>query len=125
MRLKTPMLAAFIEFDWLRQIKIPAIRFQPLPLFPATTRDITLVAASSLTVGEITATIEKIGGKLFEAVELVDIFEDEKVLGAGKRSLSFQLTYRDTAQTLTDEKANKEHDRTRATLAQKLPIELR
>jgi phenylalanyl-tRNA synthetase beta chain len=125
MRLKTPMLAAFIEFDWLRQIKIPAIRFQPLPLFPATARDITLVAASELAVGEITATIEKIGGKLLEAVELVDIFADDKAVGVGKRSLSFQLTYRDPAQTLTDDKVNKEHDRIRAALAQKLPIELR
>ena len=124
-RLKTPIFGALVEFDWLRQVKTPVVKFRPLPQFPATTRDITLVAATSLSIQEIAKTARQLGGKLLEKVELVDIFEDEKVLGAGKRSVSLQFTYRDAAQTLTDEKANKEHDRLRNVLPQKLPIELR
>ena len=55
----------------------------------------------------------------------IDIFEDEKVLGAGKRSLSYSVYFQDDARTLTDDEINKLQDQIRNTLVKKLGVELK
>lgn len=125
MRLRQPLFGALIEFNVLVKLGTSVIKFKPLPQYPATQRDITLVAATDMPIQTITKSIQCFGGKLMEKVELVDVFSNDQLTAEGKHSLSFQLTYRDPAATLTDEKVNKEHERIRRVLAQKLAVELR
>ena len=58
-------------------------------------------------------------------VALFDLFEDEKVLGAGKRSMAYTITYQDPTKTLTDDEVNQLQERLRQGLVKKLNVELR
>lgn len=72
----------------------------------------------------VRATVEEGAGELIESVELFDIFRGEQ-LGAGKKSLAFQLLFRAADRTLTDEEVN-EHRTAAAELAkQRLGAEMR
>ena len=62
---------------------------------------------------------------LIERGDLFDVYEDEKTLGPGKKSMAYSVTYRDPRQTMTDKKVNKLHDRVRSHLESALGIELR
>jgi phenylalanyl-tRNA synthetase beta chain len=125
MRLSHPLYMALVELDALTALGRRAAAFQPLPQFPATARDISLVAPTSLSNGEIVETILALDAPLLESVQLFDVYEDETAVGTGKRSLAYSLTYRDHGKTLTDGKANKAHDRLKGQLAAKLPVEYR
>ena len=49
------------------------------------------------------------GGKLLEGAELFDVYRDEQRLGAGKKSMAYNLTYRAADRTLTGEEVEKAH----------------
>ncbi|MFA5205188.1 MAG: phenylalanine--tRNA ligase subunit beta [Lentisphaeria bacterium] len=125
LRLKAPLFIAIVELG--RLVALPAVprRCQPLPQFPATTRDISLVAAATLTTQEILDTIRAAGCPWLEKAELFDLFSDDKVLGAGQRSLAFSLTYRHPERTLTDDEATAAHEKVKAFLAGKLAVQYR
>ena len=125
MRLKYPLLIALVELDAI--IATPAAEkvYLMLPQFPSVDRDISLVAGKDLPNQQILDTVLAQKQKLLESVELFDVYEDEKSVGAGKRSLAYTLTYRDPNKTLTDERVNQAHERIRQALAKQLPIELR
>ena len=78
---------------------IPAV--QPLPRFPAVTRDIALVMNEAVEVGPVMDAIARAGGKLIEEVHLFDIYRGEK-LGQDKKSVAFALSFRAADRTLTD-----------------------
>lgn len=125
MRLSAPLYIALVELDAILAAGVPVPAFTPLPQFPGTTRDISLVAPTTLTSGEIIAAIRSVKNPLLEDVQLFDIYEDEAALGKGRRSLAYSLTYRDPAKTLTDKKVNKAHDYLKRVLAEKLPVDYR
>ena len=58
-------------------------------------------------------------------MELFDIFEDEKVLGAGRKSMAYKVTFRNDQRTLTDEEVNVTFEKLRKRLAADLKVELR
>ena len=49
----------------------------------------------------------------------------QKMLGAGRKSLAYSLTYRDKNRTLTHDEVNAAHDRIRERLKSELGVELR
>jgi phenylalanyl-tRNA synthetase beta chain len=124
-RLKHPVFAAIVEVEALLAVRRPPKTFEPLPLFPAVVRDISLVAERGLANQAIVDAIQAEKCPCLEAVRLFDIYEDEKTLGAGRHSLAYSLTYRDRSRTLTDEEVNRAHEKIRAALAKGLPVELR
>ncbi len=124
-RLRHGAFAALIELDMLNSLAGRERVYQALPQFPATSRDISLVAPSDLANAAIVQAIDKMNIKLLESIQLTDIFEDAKVLGPGKRGMTYSLTYRDPNKTLQDKEVNKAHDRVRQNLAKQLPVEFR
>ncbi|MFO7821107.1 MAG: phenylalanine--tRNA ligase subunit beta [Lentisphaeria bacterium] len=125
MRLNHPLFMALVELDILNHaVSAPRV-FRSLPQFPATARDISLVAPEAVTNREIIDTIYGLQNPWLAGVELFDLYEDEKQLGKGKRSLAYSLTYRDCTRTLKDEEVNQAHEKVRKKLAEKLPVELR
>jgi len=125
MRLKHPLFLATIELDIIKKIKTKKQKYTPLPQYPATTRDISLIAEQNLQSQTIITTILAAKCKILESVQLFDIFADDKLKQANKHSLAYTLTYRDPNKTLTDKKVNKSHEKIRSYLQKKLPIELR
>jgi len=84
------------------------IQAKPLPKFPATARDITLIVDRDLESTRIPESVRNYGEALVESVHLFDVFEGEPI-PRGKKSLSFRITYRSSSQTLEDEQVNRIH----------------
>ena len=78
--------------------------YQPLPKFPAVTRDIAVVCDKSIPVAKLRDCIMKYGGKFLKDCALFDIYTGSHI-AEGKKSVAFSLTMRADDQTLTDDHA--------------------
>lgn len=125
MRMRNPLFVALIDFDALKQLRGAAIAYQPLPQFPGTARDISFVAPAGLTNQQVIDTVKAMKLPNVEKIDLFDIYEDEKVLGKGKRSMAYTIMYRHPERTLTDDEVNKIQEKIRQELSAKLNVELR
>ncbi len=81
------------------------ISYKPLPKFPATTRDLSLLCDDELPAGDIEKTIKKAAGKLLEKVTLFDVYKGKQIAD-GKKSISYSISMRSHDGTLTDEQAD-------------------
>jgi phenylalanyl-tRNA synthetase beta chain len=120
-----PIFMAVMECNAIFKASPKSELYQPISQFPSTSRDVAFVAKESLQHGEVMAFIGKAKLKNLEKIELFDIFTDEKVLGAGKKSMAYSLTFRNAERTLTDKEVNKSFDKLRISLEKGLGIELR
>ncbi|WP_107923436.1 phenylalanine--tRNA ligase subunit beta [Lysinibacillus parviboronicapiens] len=84
--------------------------YQPVPRFPAMSRDIALVMDSATAAGEVVAVIHSAGVKLLKDIRVFDVYEGEK-MEAGKKSVAFSLTYFDPERTLTDDEVVAAHNK--------------
>jgi phenylalanyl-tRNA synthetase beta chain len=62
--------------------------------------DIALIVDENVPASRVEELIWRAGGKLLKKVELFDLFRGEKI-GAGKKSLAYQLTYQAFDRTLS------------------------
>lgn len=124
-RLRAPLFLALIHLDDLLAAPTPDRVYRELPQFPGTARDISFVAPDTLHHQHILDGIASLKLPLLEKIDLTDIFADDKVLGPGRRSLTYSLTFRDSKRTLTDEEVNRLQDKVRSFLAAEFNLELR
>ena len=85
-----------------------ALQVQPLPRFPASARDLSIVVDEALEAGSVASALREGGGPLVERVELFDLYRGGQ-LERGKKSLAFRITYRDPEGTLTDARVDAAH----------------
>jgi phenylalanyl-tRNA synthetase beta chain len=81
---------------------------QPIPKFPATSRDITLVVDKNVEALKILKCVETLDEDLVESLHLFDVFEGDSI-PSDKKSISFRITYRSLQETLADDKVNRIH----------------
>ena len=101
----TELYAAELRFDALYESKGPQPLYQPLPKFPAVTRDIAVVCDKAVTVGELEDAIRKGAKGLLKDVALFDIYTGTGI-APGKKSVAFNLTLRADDRSLTAEEAD-------------------
>jgi phenylalanyl-tRNA synthetase beta chain len=65
-------------------------------------RDIALIMPSHITVGALMQDVENIGLDILAAIHIFDVFNDERYLGAGKKSIGLRLTFVHKERTLVD-----------------------
>lgn len=112
---------ADLDLDALRNIVNDfAIKFEALPIFPPSRRDVTVIGPSTLPAQAVHDAIQNTGIKILESVELVAEYVPEAQ--DEERNLSFRLTYRDAKKTLKDKQVDKEHKKVLAALEKELPI---
>lgn len=80
--------------------------YRPLPKYPASIRDISLLCDKSLPAGDVQKTIQEAVGKTLESVTLFDVFTDESKVGQGNKGLSYSIVMRSDEGTLTDEQVD-------------------
>ncbi len=97
-----------IELDPLIEQIPDAIYAQPLPKFPSTSRDATLIVEQDLESNVILSTIRQLDQKLVEDVQLFDVFTGKPV-PEDRKSVSFRIIYRSDEKTLEDETVNHLH----------------
>ncbi|CAG7633500.1 phenylalanine--tRNA ligase subunit beta [Paenibacillus allorhizosphaerae] len=113
-----------VEFDALSALAKESFTYQPLPRYPAISRDMALVAGIDVAVGDLTAKAKETAGPLLESIQVFDIYTGER-LGADKKSVAISLVYRTPERTLTDEEVSELHARVVADLETTFGAELR
>ena len=101
-----PVLIAELSFDEIQAHANLKKHYQPLPKYPATTRDFSFVCDEEMEVGAIEGVMAKAGGKLVENVTLFDLYRGPQI-GENKKSVSLRVTLRAPDRTLTVEEADK------------------
>lgn len=125
MRLRYPLFMAFANLTALERPDESCRKFVPLGQFPGTARDISFVAPPGLTHQQILDGIAGMKLKLLDKIELFDIYEDEKLLGPGRRSMAYSMHFSDPQRSLRDEEINLLQEKIRCFLAEELKVELR
>jgi phenylalanyl-tRNA synthetase beta chain len=79
-------------------------KYQPIPRYPSTSRDIALLVDEKVTYQQICDVVQKFS--LVNSVALFDLYAGEQV-PAGKKSLAFRIIYQSPTHTLTDNEVDK------------------
>ena len=102
-----PLLAAFeLDMDALAGIEVQPRRFEALPRFPASPRDLAVVIKEEVPHAEAEAVIREGGGGILESVQLFDVYRGGALAERGEKSLAYSLVFRHKDRTLTDEEVN-------------------
>ena len=89
---KAPLLAAKFDLDLLLELVPPLYQTVDVPVFPPVIEDLAFVMDEEVPAEKAAQLIRQTGGKLLAEVKLFDIFRSD-LLGAGKKSLAYKLTY--------------------------------
>ncbi|MDJ0899174.1 MAG: phenylalanine--tRNA ligase subunit beta [Xenococcus sp. MO_188.B8] len=108
----------------LNREQITTPKFQSYSTYPGSQRDLAFFAPLSLAVDEIAKIMTKAGGKLLDKVELFDEYRGKGV-PEGQRSLAFNIVYKASDRTLTDQDVDPVHQKVRDTLVKKFDVTLR
>jgi len=119
-----PVLAAELDLNLLLSAAPARFDASPVPAFPPVLEDIAIVVDEDLPVEKVVEIIQQAGGKLLVQLRLFDIFRSEQI-GAGKKSLAYNLTYQASDRTLTDKEAAQVRNRIVRRLEQELGARLR
>ena len=101
-----------------------ALRFKPLPRFPAVERDFSVVLADGVQFAQVEDAIRSLGIPELQSIEALDLFRGGQV-AAGKYSLMIRVTFQSAEATFTDARLNDFSSRIVAALQQKLGATLR
>ncbi|MBL8099214.1 MAG: hypothetical protein JNK81_08530, partial [Anaerolineales bacterium] len=99
----SPVLVAEFDLETLRNIN-PTYGITPVSEFPSIYEDIAIIVDESVLAETVEALIKQTGGRSVSQVKLFDVYRDEKI-GAGKKSLAYNLTYQAEDKTMTDSDA--------------------
>ncbi len=123
-KFKQSVFVGEIDLQTVLAEKQTSVLYHPLPKFPASLRDISLLVKRSVSFAEIKSAIEAGNFELLKSVEYVDIYEGKGVPD-DERSLTIRLEYRNNERTLTDEEVDSVHAQILADLEQKTGAKLR
>ncbi|NLL91468.1 MAG: phenylalanine--tRNA ligase subunit beta [Ruminococcaceae bacterium] len=104
-QIKSRCFVAEISVEKLFALRGPDPAFDPLPRFPAVTRDLALVVDKEVPSADIIKTIEKNGRGLLEKISLFDVYQS-KELGDDTKSMAYNLIFRSSDRTLTDKEVD-------------------
>lgn len=103
----TEVYTAELSFDAMYEKRGDIPVYQPLPKFPAVTRDIAVVCDEAVTVGALEESIRRGAKGLLKDVSLFDIYRGSGV-AIGKKSVAFNLVMRADDRSLTGEEADED-----------------
>lgn len=101
----TKTYVAKFNIPEMMKCAVTEVSYQPLPKFPATARDLSVICDDEIPVAELEKAIKGAVGKILEKVTLFDVYKGEQI-EKGKKSVSYSITMRSHDGTLTDEQAD-------------------
>ncbi len=97
-----------LDLDKIISLIPPIRKSKPIPKYPAIYRDITLIIDRGTETQTVLEAVENIREDLVQNLHLFDVFEGDPI-AAGKKSVSFRVTYRSSDKTLEDDDVNDLH----------------
>ncbi|WP_208560424.1 phenylalanine--tRNA ligase subunit beta [Marinilactibacillus kalidii] len=113
-----------VSIDALIDADKDPVRYQSIPKYPGTSRDIALLVKEEVTHNQVIETIEENGGKWLRNVKLFDLYQGEHI-ESGKKSIAYSLAYLNPEATLKEEEVNKDFEKVKQALIEKLNAEIR
>ena len=98
-------------------------QFQPVPRFPATYRDITIIVGKEIESGEVVERARNVDESLIESVLLYDLYEGDPI-PEGQKSITLRIIYRSAEKTLEDNDVTPVTERIAKELLKKLNASL-
>ena len=99
-------------------------KYNPLPKFPAMSRDLAVLVRDEVTNAEMLEILKQNGGKILESVALFDVYKGKQI-EAGHKSMAYALVYRAGDRTLTDAEVSKVFEAQLAALSTAVGAKLR
>jgi phenylalanyl-tRNA synthetase beta chain len=106
--LKQPVFLFELDVETLARLLPDATQMAPIPRFPSTARDITVIVDREVESGRLLEKVSQFGETLVEGLHLFDVFTGDPI-PQGKKSVSFRVVYRSPDRTLDDETINEIH----------------
>jgi phenylalanyl-tRNA synthetase alpha chain len=107
-----------------KQLKLGQ-QFVEVSKYPPVVRDISFVVPKEFVPNDYFDLVREILGDMAEQVELLDTYENEAKLGAGKVSYAYRITYRSLDKTLTNEEVTELHKKLEAATVQEFGATIR
>jgi phenylalanyl-tRNA synthetase beta chain len=105
----------------LEQLPVaPFAQMKPIPRFPGSRRDVSLLLDAQIPAGRIHDVIAGAAEPLVAGVWVLEDYRDAK-LGDGKKSMLWAIAYRSPERTLTDVEVDRAHEAIVARLVENLP----
>ena len=92
--------AAELDFEQLSALQTGAVKFKPIPRFPAIERHLSLIVDERIVWADIIGAVNREAPTELEEVQFVGIYRGEGI-GAGRKSVTLSLRFRDEDGTLT------------------------
>lgn len=121
---KDSIFAFEINLDKLLEKKTGKMSFKEISKYPTSSKDLAVVVDKNILAKDIEMEIKKAGGKLFQDVDVFDVYEGINI-GANKKSLAFSITFGAQDRTLTDEEINSSMQNIIDRVSKKFGAELR
>lgn len=118
------VLAAELNLDLMFGCLDSEKLYQPLPKYPASTRDIAVLCDERIPVAHMEKAIAKAVGGILETVSLFDVYKGDQV-PEGKKSVAYSLRLRRSDRTLTDEECDGAMKKAIAALEEQFQAQLR
>jgi phenylalanyl-tRNA synthetase beta chain len=103
--LETPIACAEIDLAPLLALYPPRSAVQALPQFPPIERDLSLIVAEGVAWASVEAVVAEARPALLESCGFVGVYRGPQA-GAGNKSVTMRLRFRDPARTLTHEEVS-------------------
>jgi len=84
--------------------------FRPLPRYPHTERDLSIIVERNCSGDKIKHLISRLGHDIIASVILFDLYQGESI-PEGRQSMAFRIRYQSEDRTLTDEEVQEVHGR--------------
>lgn len=96
---------AELNLTAILNVKTGKVKYQPIPQYPAVTRDIALVMDETIPAYDVCQKIMKSSNRLVKSTEIFDVYAGEHI-ESGKKSVAISLTFQDDKKTLKEQEIN-------------------
>lgn len=119
-----PVFLLELYLEPLLKVCRKTTKFEAIPAFPPSLRDLAVVVDSAFPAGELLEIARKSGGKNLKAANLFDIYTGDQVPD-GKKSVAINLAFQSNERTLTDKDTQKAVDKIIKNMTKTAAAELR
>ena len=84
----------------LYSYNVKPLKYKEASKYPSIKKDVAFIVDNEITNKELEDLIKKAGGRLLDNIDIFDIYRDIK---PGKKSMAYNLTFKDDTRTLSDD----------------------